>query len=137
MLEDLLVLKTCVTSWNDLFHSGYKLSVGKLIKTFFPTLGPVSWSLFIVYRSHYVYHLLLRREQMIGFKSIRGLPIMHLLPMRMRCTVVLKAAGGHTKYSLQLLILTPALFNASLFNFCSSNACDTFFSLSQLLNFLY
>ena len=38
--------------------------------------------------------------------------------MRRRCTAVLNAAGGHTRYGLLLLILSPALFRDTLFNFC-------------------
>uniref|UniRef100_A0A4W5N2G4 Tc1-like transposase DDE domain-containing protein n=1 Tax=Hucho hucho TaxID=62062 RepID=A0A4W5N2G4_9TELE len=35
-----------------------------------------------------------------------------------RCTAVLNAAGGHTRYRLLLLILTPPLFRDTLFHFC-------------------
>ena len=38
--------------------------------------------------------------------------------MRRRCTAVPNAAGGHTRYWLLLLILTPALFRDTLINFC-------------------
>jgi transposase len=38
--------------------------------------------------------------------------------MRRKCTAVLKAAGGHTRYWRLLLILTPPLFRDPLFNFC-------------------
>ena len=39
-----------------------------------------------------------------------------VLSMRRRCTAVLNAAGGHTRY--YLLLLTYALFRDTLFHFC-------------------
>uniref|UniRef100_A0AAZ3P6U6 Tc1-like transposase DDE domain-containing protein n=1 Tax=Oncorhynchus tshawytscha TaxID=74940 RepID=A0AAZ3P6U6_ONCTS len=53
--------------------------------------------------------------------------------MRRRCTAVLNAAGGHTRYQLLLLILTPPLFRDTFFHFCSSHVWNLF-SLCQLLN---
>jgi transposase len=37
---------------------------------------------------------------------------------RRRCTAVLSTVGGHTKYGLLLLILTPHLFRDTLFHLC-------------------
>jgi hypothetical protein len=45
--------------------------------------------------------------------------------MRRRCTAVLNAAGGHTRYWLLLLILTPPLFRGTLFHFCKSHVYGT------------
>ena len=42
----------------------------------------------------------------------------NLVQSTRRCTAVLNAASGHTRYWLLLLILTPPLFKDTLFHFC-------------------
>lgn len=61
-----------------------------------------------------------------------------LRSVKMRCTIILKAARGHIRYVLLLLILTPTLFIKRLWNLFSSVclSCWTWVSTNMLRNLL-
>ena len=55
--------------------------------------------------------------------------------MRRRCTAVLNAAGGHTRYGLLLLILTLPLFSGTHYSISVSHmSVELVQFMSQLLN---
>jgi hypothetical protein len=59
-----------------------------------------------------------------------------VLSMRRRCTAVLNAAGGHIRYWLLLLILTPFCSGTHYSIFVGHMSVEHVQFMSQLLNFV-